>query len=71
MGTLITLPAAFVILLCQETPHWLVKRGMTDEAKYVRILYKSYSKYVCPFFGLAENPWISIEAMTTTNKRMN
>ena len=34
MGTLITLPAALTILLCHETPHWLVKMGMTDSARY-------------------------------------
>ena len=33
----ICLPAAFVILLCEETPHWLVKKGRIDEARYVTL----------------------------------
>ena len=52
LGTLITLPAAFAILLCQETPHWLVKRGMNDGARYATIgLTKQYSSscVVCAF----------------------
>ena len=73
LGTLITIPAAFAILLCQETPHWLVKRGMTDEARYVRIglTLQIILKYVCLSCGLTGNPWISTEAKTINNKRMN
>ena len=35
LGLVVTLPAAFAILLCKETPHWLVKNGRIDEARYV------------------------------------
>ena len=35
LSLVVTLPAAFAILLCEETPHWLVKKGMIDEARYV------------------------------------
>ena len=32
-GLGLALPAAFAILLCKETPHWLVKKGRIDEAR--------------------------------------
>ena len=38
LGLVVTLPAAFAILLCEETPHWLVKNGRIDDARYVRRL---------------------------------
>ena len=44
LGLVVTLPAAFAILLCEETPHWLVKNGRIDEARYVG-RFLSISKY--------------------------
>ena len=35
LSLVVCLPAAFVILLCKETPHWLVKKGRIEEARYV------------------------------------
>ena len=35
LGLLVALPAAFAILLCEETPHWLVKKGNMEEARLV------------------------------------
>ena len=35
LGLAVILPAAFAILLCEETPHWLVNKGRIDEARYV------------------------------------
>ena len=34
LGTVITLPASIAVLLCKETPHWLVKKDMLHEARY-------------------------------------
>ena len=34
-SVVVILPAAFAILLFEETPHWLVKKGRIDEARYV------------------------------------
>jgi len=34
-SVVVILPAAFTILLFEETPHWLVKKGRIDEARYV------------------------------------
>ena len=34
-SVVVILPAAFAILLFEETPHWLVKNGRIDEARYV------------------------------------
>ena len=44
LGSLITLPAAFLILLCNETPHWLVKNSMLDNARYE----VNFLSSVCP-----------------------
>ena len=33
VGSLVTLPAALLILLFHETPHWLVKKGKLDNAR--------------------------------------
>ena len=30
----VCLPAAFAIILCPETPHWLAKQGRREEAKW-------------------------------------
>ena len=38
LSLVVCLPAAFAILLCEETPHWLVKRGRINEAKYATYL---------------------------------
>ena len=35
LALVVCLPAAFAILLCEETPHWLVKKGRIDEARYL------------------------------------
>ena len=35
LSLVVCLPAAFAILLCKETPHWLVKMGRINEARYV------------------------------------
>ena len=35
LSQVVCLPATFAILLCEETPHWLVKKGRLDEAEYV------------------------------------
>ena len=35
LSQVVCLPATFAILLCEETPHWLVKKGRIDEAEYV------------------------------------
>ena len=37
VGLGVALPAAFAILLCRETPHWLVKKGRIDEARFVEL----------------------------------
>ena len=34
LGSLVTLPAAFLPLLLHETPHWLIGKGRLDEARY-------------------------------------
>ena len=34
LGSLVTLPAAFLPLLFHETPHWLIGKGRLDEARY-------------------------------------
>ena len=34
LGSLITLPAGFLMLLLHETPHWLVKSGRIEDARY-------------------------------------
>ena len=34
LGSLVTLPAAFILLLFHETPHWLVGKGKLDKARY-------------------------------------
>ena len=34
LGSLVTLPAAFILLLFHETPHWLVRKGKLDKARY-------------------------------------
>ena len=33
LGSVVTIPAALIILLIHETPHWLVKKGLLDKAK--------------------------------------
>ena len=35
VSLVVILPSAFAILLCEETPHWLVKKGRIDQARYV------------------------------------
>ena len=35
LSQVVCLPATFAILLCEETPHWLVKKGRIDDAEYV------------------------------------
>ena len=37
LGSLVTLPAALIILLLHETPHWLVKKGRHDNARYITL----------------------------------
>ena len=34
LGSLVTLPAAFILLLFHETPHWLVGKGKLNKARY-------------------------------------
>ena len=34
LGSFLTLPGAILILLLHETPHWLVKKGKLDDARY-------------------------------------
>ena len=38
LSLVVCLPAAFAILLCKETPHWLVKKGRINEARCVTYL---------------------------------
>ena len=33
LGSTITIPAGLVTLLLHETPHWLVKNGLLEQAK--------------------------------------
>ena len=33
VGLGVALPAAFAIVLCKESPYWLVKKGRIDEAR--------------------------------------
>ena len=34
LGSLVTLPAAILVLFFHETPHWLAKKGKLGEARY-------------------------------------
>ena len=38
LSLVVCLPATFAILLCEETPHWLVKKGRINDARYVTYL---------------------------------
>ena len=38
VGLGVALPAAFAVVLCKESPYWLVKKGRMDEARYAKII---------------------------------
>ena len=69
LGLLVALPAAFAILLCEETPHWLVKKGNMEEARLVGFCSLLINFLFPPINFLVGNPWLSTGVRNLTLKR--